>query len=464
MTTKKFVPITGLDNLSEAEKHEYYINCCEYYGVPAELNLLQFMWLDSNDGTGEKHLVLYAKRGATDLMRGVHGISVDSIEQTLGDGFVIFTAKGHDKTGRTDVAVGSANIKNLGGRHLDNAIMTAQTRATRRLTLQFVGGGLLDESEVQALVGGTVKTSDVSVGPVGAAPVVQPSAAVGHEVTTPKDKEFENIVVKTMFSPDPPFEVEYVDPAKSRCSECGSSFGVHLMTCSQFKSPIKPESPSPVSSAAPTSEPLATQTQAPSEEPKKRRRRRTVSLEQPGALKIEESDNIPCDASAPNLGTPTEAQLAARAALATVPPVVETDEDREIREAEERLAKLKASRVLTIPSAAPIETKVETPPVSSPIVIPGLPTEAQTKEFKTRLFKYTNDVLRKGNMKGSEGIGGVEYKVRAFIRLMFPNTQEQKNLTIDQWNAFLGYMDTKYEELGAEGLVKLINEKIGAKE
>jgi len=129
MEKQKFVPLTGLDNLSETEKHDYYVNCCAHYGIPAELNLLQFMWLDSNDGTGEKHLVLYAKRGATDLMRGVHGISVDEIKETLGDGFVMFTAKGHDKTGRTDVAVGSANLKGLSGKHLDNALMTAQTRA-----------------------------------------------------------------------------------------------------------------------------------------------------------------------------------------------------------------------------------------------------------------------------------------------------------------------------------------------
>ena len=479
---QKFVPITGLDNLSEEEKQAYYINCCEYYGIPAELNLLQFMWLDSNDGTGEKHLVLYAKRGATDLMRGTHGISVDEIKETLGDGFVIFTAKGHDKTGRTDIAVGSANLKGLSGKHLDNALMTAQTRATRRLTLQFVGGGLLDESEVQALVGGTVKTADAPVGPVGAAPVVQPSAAVGHEVMTPRDKEFENIVVKTMFSPDPPFEVEYVDPDKSRCKECGSSFNVHLTKCSAFKSPqipTQPEPPVPVSSAAPTQEPLATQAQAPSEEPKKRRRRRTVSLEQPvpdatkpftpeqfGAASPEVVPVL--EPTVPNSGTLNSAQLASREALAKV-----TIPDDQIAQLEAELATLRAkkayqdvynSQKAAVENSGKNESVVQSAPPQPVVAIPGLPTEAQTKEFKARLFKYTNDVLRKGNMKGSEGIGGVEYKVRAFIRLMFPQTQEQKNLTVDQWSAFLGYMDTKHEELGPEGLVKLINEKIGAKE
>jgi len=30
-------------------------------------------------------------------------------------------------------------------------------------------------------------------------------------------------------------EIEYVDPADSKCGECGSSFGVHLMRCSRYQ-------------------------------------------------------------------------------------------------------------------------------------------------------------------------------------------------------------------------------------
>ena len=93
----------------------------------------------------------------------------------------------------------------------------------------------------------------------------------------------------------------------------------------------------------------------------------------------------------------------------------------------------------------------------------GMPTEEQAKEYKTRLSNYV-DVLNKGGMKPSEIIGGAPYKLRAFVRVFFPQTPEQKNLTVDQWNAFFGYLDGKHEELGAEGLVKLINEKLGVKE
>ena len=41
--------------------------------------------------------------------------------------------------------------------------------------------------------------------------------------------------------PAPFMESESVDPAKSRCGECGSSFGVHLMTCSKFRKPATPK-------------------------------------------------------------------------------------------------------------------------------------------------------------------------------------------------------------------------------
>lgn len=43
----------------------------------------------------------------------------------------------------------------------------------------------------------------------------------------------------------PLMEVEYIDPDKSRCKECGCSFGVHLVTCSKFVDPQKPKTPPP---------------------------------------------------------------------------------------------------------------------------------------------------------------------------------------------------------------------------
>src|SRR5690606_13039724 len=58
---------------------------------------------------------------------------------------------GRDKTGREDVATGAVSIAGLKGDALANAVMKAETKAKRRLTLSLAGLGWLDESEVDSI-------------------------------------------------------------------------------------------------------------------------------------------------------------------------------------------------------------------------------------------------------------------------------------------------------------------------
>ena len=392
MTKKKFVPLTSLDNLTDEQKTEYKINACEYFEIPPELSLLEFMWLDSGDAG--RHLVLYAKKGATDIMRGNRGICVDSIKETIGDGFIMFTATGHDKTGRVDVAVGAADTKGRSGKGLSDAIMTAQTRATRRLTLQFVGGGLLDESEVQSTTTDIVRATQ-PLAEIAAPAKLSPNAAPGRDIT----QEKKSVEVET--------EVHYTIPA----SAVGAVASPPLEG---------------------TTVPIPVEVSAPK---KRRRRKGEVVLESPG-------QEVP---AAPVNG-PTAAQEAAALALAGVNAT--------------KLAV--AAAVVPEPPSPPVAI-VETP-VPTPVVRKDQPNDGQKKVFKERLFVYTNTVLRQGKMVPCEGIGGVERKVALFVQTMFADAKETKYLTVNQWETFLGYLDEKSAELGAEGLVKLINEKIGAKE
>src|SRR6266576_4961637 len=145
-----FKPMYDLEHLTEAQREEYYLSACEYFHVPPELNLLAFIWLDSNDG--KRNLVLYAKKGATDIMREYHGISTTKVTKDSGPGYVAWIVEGKNPQGRTEMAIGSASIDGLKGQALSNAVMIAHTRGMRRLTLQFVGGGLLDESELPSTV------------------------------------------------------------------------------------------------------------------------------------------------------------------------------------------------------------------------------------------------------------------------------------------------------------------------
>jgi hypothetical protein len=418
----QFIPMTGLDNLTEEEKRQYYENSCAYFGVPLELNLLQFIWMYTEGGNDEKHLVLYAKRGATDIMRANQGICVDEITQTITEGFITFTAKGHDKTGRTDVAVGAASIKNLTGRALSNEIMTAQTRATRRLTLQLVGGGLLDESEVQ-LTPTAVVSSSQPAGQVAALPTVTPNAAPGKDITEQSKAPIpaaiqaeEKRAMASLFSLEPPFEVKGITKATQD----------------------------------------GTVTIPPVEKKRRRRRSSAVVLDSPSI------DISPLPVESPKADIPESKHT----------PTPEELEEMEIQELRAKQAARRAEAAkpvvqeavvpnLGTPDPKPV-TEAPLPP--KPPMIGNLPKEEQMRDFKTRLFVYTNDVLRKGNMKGCEGIGGIEYKMRAFVKLMIPNSQDTKSLTVDQWNTFLGYLDTKLAEFGPEGLVQHINQKIGAKE
>ncbi len=144
---EKFFLTRNLNNLNEEEKKVYYLRACEYFNLPPELNLLYLGWMESGDGT--RNLVLAATKGATDIIRGRQGITTVDLKMENMFGCVNFTAVGQNGKGRIERAIGSCSVEGLRGRALEVAIMTAQTRATRRMTLQFLGGGLLDETEFE---------------------------------------------------------------------------------------------------------------------------------------------------------------------------------------------------------------------------------------------------------------------------------------------------------------------------
>jgi len=175
----KFIPVYDLESMNEEQRQQYVRNVCEHMGVPPELNLVMLTYLDEQDGP--RRLVAYAKRGATEIIRNNRSINVTELTSKEIGGSIVFTATGKDATGRQEMSTGSRYIKDLVGRELDDAIMTAQTRATRRMTLQFVGAGVLDESEVnpsQAIV--FKNTTPISIAPQ---PSVKPNDAPGVDVT-----------------------------------------------------------------------------------------------------------------------------------------------------------------------------------------------------------------------------------------------------------------------------------------
>lgn len=165
-----FSIIHDLDVLNNEQIAEYVRAVSEHFGLPPELNAFDVIYMDAGDGRRKK--VVYARKGTTDILRDKNGIEVSSLTQHDGAGYVSFTATGKNKSGRQEIAVGAHNIEGLKGQKLADAVMTAQTRALRRLTLQFVGGGILDVSEVGTTV--DINTSQSSLAQLAGSPAVIP--------------------------------------------------------------------------------------------------------------------------------------------------------------------------------------------------------------------------------------------------------------------------------------------------
>lgn len=140
---EKVVIQGDLASLTPEERIAYYARVTESLGLNPLTRPFEFITLNGK-------LTLYARRDATDQLRAIKGISVDRIERERDDalGLAVVTVYGHDRSGRTDSAIGVISIKGLTGEGLANALMKAETKAKRRMTLSLAGLGWLDETEI----------------------------------------------------------------------------------------------------------------------------------------------------------------------------------------------------------------------------------------------------------------------------------------------------------------------------
>lgn len=131
-----------LSALNEAQLSTYYIQLCE----SLELNHLTrpFSLLTLN---GKK--VFYANRDCTDQLRRKHSVSVTIVSRERSEDLIVVTARATLPDGRTDESIGALPLGKLQGEPLANALMKAETKAKRRVTLSICGLGFMDESEVE---------------------------------------------------------------------------------------------------------------------------------------------------------------------------------------------------------------------------------------------------------------------------------------------------------------------------
>jgi len=131
-----------LSKLSVDERLTYYRGVCESLGLNPLTQPFEYITLNGK-------LRLYAKRDATEQLRKIHGVSVSIVGRELVEGVYVVTARAMDKTGRTDESIGAVPLDGLKGENRANAMMKAETKAKRRVTLSVCGLGLLDETEVE---------------------------------------------------------------------------------------------------------------------------------------------------------------------------------------------------------------------------------------------------------------------------------------------------------------------------
>lgn len=133
-----------LSRLGPAERVMYYKQVCESVGLNPLTKPFEYITLNGK-------LTLYARRDCTDQLRKINAVSIAIKSRELVEGCYIVTASATDKTGRQDESIGAVPIEGLKGENRSNAMMKAETKAKRRVTLSICGLGLLDETEVASI-------------------------------------------------------------------------------------------------------------------------------------------------------------------------------------------------------------------------------------------------------------------------------------------------------------------------
>ena len=133
-----------LATLNAAQRAEYYGAVCRSLGLNPLTKPFEYLNLNGK-------LRLYALRDCADQLRRLHGISIYIANRERMSDLYIVTARAKDRQGREDESTGAVTVGNLKGDALANALMKAETKAKRRVTLSIAGLGWLDETELETI-------------------------------------------------------------------------------------------------------------------------------------------------------------------------------------------------------------------------------------------------------------------------------------------------------------------------
>lgn len=435
---QEFIPMYDLESLNEAQRQDYIKSVCNHMGVPPELNLVMLTYLDENEGP--RRLVAYAKRGAAEIIRNNRGISITNLKQEKVGGSIVWTVTAQDNKNRQEMSSGSKWIDGLTGKDLDDAIMTAQTRACRRVTLQFVGAGVLDESEVNPNAPITQKETKFSAVAAVPQPTVAPASGPGKDITADATV---GSVTKVVY--------QTTNPNATLPPHSGTTLEVIAQRNAQEIVNAKIDGRVPVFKG--TDIPLENIVPG----------KKEVTPEEAAAFKATQ-DKLRQDAidqlnAKAKLETPAEAPKRTRKPRATKTVDLGPSEPVPASPAPSVAVIVAQSNPVLTQAAAPAPLPVVTlAPPAAASTKPRLTLE-QMKPYRQRQFKFVNE-LEENGFAPKEGMGNQD-KLRAFAGMMFPDVANFNELTVEQWEKYLTAIETKIKTVGPKDAIKYIEDAIG---
>jgi hypothetical protein len=176
-----------LSKLSSSERLSFYNSVCTSLGLNPLTRPFEYIQLNGK-------LTLYARKDCTEQLRSNRHISIEIASREIVDGVYVVRAKATQtavsqlqqySVPRTDESLGAVAITGLNGEAKANAMMKAETKAKRRVTLSICGLGMLDETEIETIPGAKVVADHLP----GSAknPIYDPTQSLNAPIAKPEN-------------------------------------------------------------------------------------------------------------------------------------------------------------------------------------------------------------------------------------------------------------------------------------
>lgn len=136
-----FITNGDISSLSPQQRQHYYNECCSKLGLDPKLRPFKILRVHGRE-------LLYCDRGCVQYLNRLHHISHHILARETMNGCYVVTAQAISPGGYITESIGVASIRKLEGEQLCDAMMKAEARAKHRATLDLLGLGLFDESEL----------------------------------------------------------------------------------------------------------------------------------------------------------------------------------------------------------------------------------------------------------------------------------------------------------------------------